>query len=501
MTPNFGGCVGPVDSFILYAVQSPEVIIPGDLVACSGTQVTVEFVGTFGATYVWTNSDPAIGLAASGSGDIDFMAANVAGQTIGQIIVHAELSGCQGPNDTFSIIVNPLPDALIGGDEVFCAGDTATLIGSGGFYYLWNTGDTTQNLLVAPTFSTFYALTVTNNFGCSDVDNAFLAVTQISMDTLLSGSCNPVDTGTFVSVFTSFFGCDSTIVEIVSLLPTDTSYVFDFTCNPSDVGVVQTTLSNQFGCDSLIILDIQFDSTLIDTTYLSNGTCDPAMVGVSEVLLSSSAGCDSLLIINTTLLPSDTIFVLAATCDTSLNGTTTIETFPSTTVCDSVVITDFYFEPDLLDTTYLNAATCDPAMVGISQQLFSNILGCDSLVITTTALTPNDTTLLSSTTCDPNATGTFTAIFPSSTLCDSVVIETVTFDPALLDTTYLSAATCDPSYGGHFTAIVLKYSGVRLPRNYNHRTHAQRHHLTEFNHLRPQCNGYVYCHFSIVHIV
>ncbi|MEZ4920053.1 MAG: hypothetical protein R2792_13195 [Saprospiraceae bacterium] len=106
------------------------------------------------------------------------------------------------------------------------------------------------------------------------------------------------------------------------------------------------------------------------------------------------------------------------------------------------------FDPALLDTTYLSAATCDPAMVGTSQQLFSNILGCDSLVITTTALTPNDTTLLSSTTCDPNATGTFTAIFPSSTLCDSIVIETVTFDPALLDTTYLSAATCDPAMVG-----------------------------------------------------
>ncbi|MEZ4920054.1 MAG: gliding motility-associated C-terminal domain-containing protein [Saprospiraceae bacterium] len=107
-------------------------------------------------------------------------------------------------------------------------------------------------------------------------------------------------------------------------------------------------------------------------------------------------------------------------------------------------------------------------MVGTSQQLFSNILGCDSLVITTTALTPNDTTLLSSTTCDPNATGTFTAIFPSSTLCDSIVIETVTFDPALcvLDATVESnSVLCNGAADG--ALIVLVQNGGVPPYSYS----------------------------------
>ncbi|MEM9719221.1 MAG: discoidin domain-containing protein, partial [Bacteroidota bacterium] len=52
--------------------------------------------------------------------------------------------------------------------------------------------------------------------------------------------------------------------------------------------------------------------------------------------------------------------------------------------------------------------------------------GCDSVVITTTTLLPNDTTNVAATTCDPSQVGMFEVILTNRFGCDSVVITTTT---------------------------------------------------------------------------
>lgn len=80
--------------------------------------------------------------------------------------------------NTDYITVNPLPVANAGPDVTSGPGDTVQ-IGSATDSlnsYLWNTGGSTSYINVSPTLTTTYTVTVTNNFGCSAVDNVTVTI-------------------------------------------------------------------------------------------------------------------------------------------------------------------------------------------------------------------------------------------------------------------------------------------------------------------------------------
>ncbi len=77
-------------------------------------------------------------------------------------------------------------------DSTICAGDTAELTAPSGMqHYLWNTGDTTQSIRVAPTENTTYTVTVTTQKGQTGSASAMVIVYPIpvfdhSPDTLVA---------------------------------------------------------------------------------------------------------------------------------------------------------------------------------------------------------------------------------------------------------------------------------------------------------------------------
>ncbi|MDQ3046125.1 MAG: gliding motility-associated C-terminal domain-containing protein [Bacteroidota bacterium] len=79
---------------------------------------------------------------------------------------------------TMNILVNPLPPASIGasGPLQFCMGDSVILTAaSGGYDYMWSTGDSTQSITVMT--SGTYVLTITDSItGCSDMDSVYVIV-------------------------------------------------------------------------------------------------------------------------------------------------------------------------------------------------------------------------------------------------------------------------------------------------------------------------------------
>ncbi len=103
-------------------------------------------------------------------------------------------------------------------------------------------------------------------------------------------------------------------------------------------------------------------------------------------------------------------------------------------------------EPDCStpDSTYLNFATCDPALAGVTVQSLTAANGCDSIVVTTTVLFLPDTVYLSATTCDPAQVGISLLTLTNANGCDSTVITTTNL--LLPDTVYLNATTCDPAH-------------------------------------------------------
>jgi hypothetical protein len=94
-----------------------QVNQPANQALCNGSATSVIF-GTSNTggttTYAWTNSTTAIGLGASGSGNISFTAANTGTTPLVAIIVVTPTYtnggiNCTGPAKTFTITVNPTP--------------------------------------------------------------------------------------------------------------------------------------------------------------------------------------------------------------------------------------------------------------------------------------------------------------------------------------------------------------------------------------------------------
>jgi gliding motility-associated-like protein len=123
-------CYGSPTEFSITVNPDPQVYVPQNQVVCNGAQVgTINFSGpTTGATYVWTNNNPSIGLAASGTGNIAAFTAINTGNTpiVATVTVTAQqLNGtqvCAGNSVTFTITVNPLVSMQPVASTVVCAG-------------------------------------------------------------------------------------------------------------------------------------------------------------------------------------------------------------------------------------------------------------------------------------------------------------------------------------------------------------------------------------------
>ncbi|WP_162945069.1 hypothetical protein, partial [Flavisolibacter nicotianae] len=115
--------------------QTPVVNAVSNQVICNNNPTTaIPFSGANATSFTWTNSNTAIGLAASGSGNIaSFTATNSGTTPISATITVTPVNtvnsvSCNGISKTFTIIVNPTP-TLTGAlqSATVCAGSAATI--------------------------------------------------------------------------------------------------------------------------------------------------------------------------------------------------------------------------------------------------------------------------------------------------------------------------------------------------------------------------------------
>ena len=113
--PTLNGCEGPPMSFTITVYASPIVNSKANILVCPGATINI---GNFasvpaGASFSWTNSNTAIGLGASGIGNIVSWTApaNSSGctNTVGTITVTLILNGCTGTPMSFTVTINPTP--------------------------------------------------------------------------------------------------------------------------------------------------------------------------------------------------------------------------------------------------------------------------------------------------------------------------------------------------------------------------------------------------------
>lgn len=158
---------------------TPTIDAVSSQVICNGSSTTlVSFTGNTitGKTYSWTNSEPSIGLAASGTGDISaFTVTNTTTVAVtATVTVTPMANGCSGTPTSFTITVNPSPVISAGSNIPLCVGSTLVLNATGGSSYSWSGPNSFSSSIASPSISNtttdnegVYTVTVTDDNSCT----------------------------------------------------------------------------------------------------------------------------------------------------------------------------------------------------------------------------------------------------------------------------------------------------------------------------------------------
>jgi len=160
---NTSGCF-VIDTIIVEVSTGPNITLSGNTTICSGgsTQIT----GSGGTSYSWS---PNVGISSTAISNPIFNPQTTTTYTV----YAANSNGCVSAN-TITIVVNELPIVNAGNDTISCGIPiliSASSYSTGTVTYSWNTGATTQSIMVNPQISTNYVVTVTNSNGCSATDS------------------------------------------------------------------------------------------------------------------------------------------------------------------------------------------------------------------------------------------------------------------------------------------------------------------------------------------
>jgi len=157
---DVNGCTDS-DDVIVTVNPLPVADAGPDVAICEGDCTTLTASG--GVSYLWSNS------ATTASTDV------CPATTTTYVVTVTDINGCTDSDDVI-VTVNLLPVADAGPDVSICEGDCTTLTATGGLAYLWNDGNTDASVLVCPTITTTYTVTVTDLNGCTDSDDVTVFV-------------------------------------------------------------------------------------------------------------------------------------------------------------------------------------------------------------------------------------------------------------------------------------------------------------------------------------
>jgi hypothetical protein len=160
ITPYNNECAGTSVNYTLSVIAAPSVNTVADFAVCSGGVIELNFTGTPGATFDWTNDNMVTGIDASGNGNINVVASGAGTSTI---TVTPSLGACTGDATVVSAItVNALPSngTLAAINTDICSSDQATLVFTSSenitsISYTINGGDAQVHAITTPASETF----------------------------------------------------------------------------------------------------------------------------------------------------------------------------------------------------------------------------------------------------------------------------------------------------------------------------------------------------------
>jgi hypothetical protein len=305
VTPSLNGCSGiPVSFSINVLPCSVFVVQPSSQTACAGSNLNpVLFSGNY-TSVNWINTNVQTGLPISGTGDIaQAILTNGTSNTITSSFTVVPTytdplflgASCQGPSQSFTISVLPLPNVSAGPDQELCQGQSTTLFGSGANTYSWS-NNVTNGVGFLPTVTQDYVVSGTNvATGCVNVDTVTVIVHPLPA--VSAGLDQTVCKGDSISLSGSgaqSYQWNNNVIDGVSFAPQSTqTYTVTGTdangCSATD-GVTVSVNEPSFSTLTESALD---SYTLNGQTYTQSGT-------YTQVITNAS-GCDSTITLNLTL--------------------------------------------------------------------------------------------------------------------------------------------------------------------------------------------------------
>jgi gliding motility-associated-like protein len=216
---NLSGSCATSQTANITIAENPSVDAVTAQSKCSGTAFdAIDFTGAVGTSFNWTNSNTAVGLAASGSNDIaSFTGTNASLQTA-TITVTPSAGTCTGNPVNFILTLNPIQSAsFLYPSNAYCASESdpsPTITGNTGGIFSSTPAGISMNVntgvidLSASTF-TSYTITYTNQGLCTSSStfnvsiSAVPSVDAVSSQTICSGeNIDAIDfTGALGSIF------------------------------------------------------------------------------------------------------------------------------------------------------------------------------------------------------------------------------------------------------------------------------------------------------------
>ncbi|MCD4772235.1 MAG: T9SS type A sorting domain-containing protein [Bacteroidales bacterium] len=359
------GCPA-TDSVTVNIAPNPNANAGNDTTICDNNCIILTASG--GTSYLWSTNDTTQSIEVCPEYNTEY-----------SVIVTSQY-GCQA-NDTVIVSTNPSPVANAGNDTTICIGDCATLTGSGNGDYLWNTGDTTQNIIVCPEDTTIYWLTITNDFFCSDTDSVSVNVNPLPIpeagnDTTI---CNGDSTILTASGGILYLWNTGDTTQSITVSPNDTTQYFVTVTNENNCSAEDSVTVNILpspvafaGNDTIICFDDCANlSASGGISYLWNTGDTTANIYVCPldttnyyVTVSNDLGCTN----------TDTVTV-------SVNPIPNADAGPDTTICQGICVTLYASGGDSCiwdhgDTTFWTTVCPDTTTI-YYVSVFDNI-GCSA---------------------------------------------------------------------------------------------------------------------------
>lgn len=410
------GCTSS-DSLTVVVHPKPTITIstePETAVVCQGDTAILHASGAY--TYQWCKTTDTTTLSHS-----DSLCVSPTSNTSYRVIGTSEY-GCTN-SATKNIVIRNRPTPTITGDDQVCIGDSILLSCSNASSFLWNTGETSRNILVIPTEDTDYEVTVTNSYGCTGTAIKHIEAFPTTSTVLYDTACNNYFwhdstysvTGIYTYHQTNEAGCESTdslyliinhTIETVEEISACNSYTWiddsTYTQSTHDPTVTMTTID---GCDSIIHLHLTIHHSVESTETIDacdsfawiNGQTYYASTTEPTFLLSTVYGCDSLVHLHLNIHQSVEIIDSVVACDNYTWGdgityhestNTPTRMLTNTNGCDSTIrlhltILRSSSSVETIDTcdsfTWLDGQTYTQSTQTPTYTL-TNAGGCDSII-------------------------------------------------------------------------------------------------------------------------